>query len=332
MVHRGVTIASALLHQPDQPMATSRDRTWRGVTVDCHQANKQYYLAAPPLDHHAVIYFSAGIGKMRQVRGGQSFQGTISPGSSSVVPAGLACVWEGSSPFNIRIRINKELLRSAADEFKGSIPKTGELQSVFLTRDDSIRLYAELFNAELAMPEHPAQALLIESASCAFAVHLLRAYDTSGVRDTGFRHGLSPKRIALVTNYMNDNLESPIRLSKLATLAQVSRFHVGRMFKVNMGMSPMTYLEHVRIEHAKRLLQSKPFSLYDVALSCGFADQSYFAKRFARHVCCTPSEYRRRHSSCTPVVQDFRRTDMRSTKVSMSHQAHYLTNTARSSA
>jgi AraC family transcriptional regulator len=182
------------------------------------------------------------------------------------------------------------------------------------------------------MPEHPAQAMLIEAASYAFAVHLLRAYDTFGVRETAHHHGLSPKGIALVTSYINDNLESPIRLSKLATLAQVSKFHFGRMFKVNMGVSPMTYLERVRIEHAKCLLQSKPSSLYDVALSCGFADQSYFAKRFARHVCCTPSEYRRRHSSCTPVVQDFRRTDMRSTKVSMSHQAHYLTNTARSSA
>jgi AraC family L-rhamnose operon regulatory protein RhaS len=59
------------------------------------------------------------------------------------------------------------------------------------------------------------------------------------------------------------------------------------------NLSPMQYLARCRVEAASRLLlQSPDVSITDIAIECGFGSSQYFATVFARHIGCSPSEFR----------------------------------------
>ena len=59
-----------------------------------------------------------------------------------------------------------------------------------------------------------------------------------------------------------------------------------------MGVTPLRYVLAQRIEHAKALLAHSDASLADIALQCGFADQSYFTNRFRSLIGTTPGRFR----------------------------------------
>jgi transcriptional regulator GlxA family with amidase domain len=112
-----------------------------------------------------------------------------------------------------------------------------------------------------------------------------------------FRHnegritGLAPRTLAMVVSYIEEHPHHSIALDKLARIANVSRFHFARMFKLSTGVSPMMYVEQNRIRKAQTLIREKHLSLAAIAAEVGFADQSHFTRRFRLHVGCTPSNY-----------------------------------------
>jgi AraC-like DNA-binding protein len=85
-----------------------------------------------------------------------------------------------------------------------------------------------------------------------------------------------------------------IDLETLAKRAGLSRFEALRAFKKRYGLPPHAYQLCLRIERARRLLvQGVPAA--DVALRCGFADQSHFNRHFKRLNGITPMQYARAH-------------------------------------
>jgi AraC-like DNA-binding protein len=85
-------------------------------------------------------------------------------------------------------------------------------------------------------------------------------------------------------------------LETLAKRAGLSRFEALRAFKKRYGLPPHAYQLCLRISHARRLLlDGVPPA--DVALRCGFADQSHFNRHFKRFNGVTPMQYARAHTS-----------------------------------
>jgi AraC family transcriptional regulator len=64
-----------------------------------------------------------------------------------------------------------------------------------------------------------------------------------------------------------------------------------RAFREATGVSPHQYLLRCRVEHAKRLI-ARGLPLAEVAVQCGFADQSQLPRTFVGHVGTTPGRYR----------------------------------------
>jgi AraC-like DNA-binding protein len=60
-----------------------------------------------------------------------------------------------------------------------------------------------------------------------------------------------------------------------------------------MGVTPMQYLERVRLEQAEKLLRFGSLQIGEVARAVGYADPEYFANRFRRHSGHSPREFRR---------------------------------------
>ena len=86
--------------------------------------------------------------------------------------------------------------------------------------------------------------------------------------------------------------EANVGLEELAALAGLSRFHLIRAFRREVGATPHTYLVARRVSRAKELLAgASPLS--EVALACGFYDQSHFTRIFKAWSGVTPGQYRR---------------------------------------
>ena len=85
-----------------------------------------------------------------------------------------------------------------------------------------------------------------------------------------------------------------MRVAEFARAAGVHPVHLARVFRQYLGCTPGDYLRRPRLERAAVLLRETPRPLSDVALSCGFADQSHLANAFKRHTGVTPGAYRSR--------------------------------------
>jgi AraC family transcriptional regulator len=116
---------------------------------------------------------------------------------------------------------------------------------------------------------------------------------SSPARRTHLRGGLAPATLRRVQVFVEANLARPIHLNDLAARAALSPYHFARAFRKSAGMTPRAFVEHRRIEHAKRLLTGSSRSLADVAVETGFGTQSRLTTTFKRRTGFTPAAYRR---------------------------------------
>jgi len=106
--------------------------------------------------------------------------------------------------------------------------------------------------------------------------------------------GLSAHQLAMITEFIRDNLARPIRLSELASLAELSPSQFGRAFKTSTGTTPHLWHLDARIESAKRLLADRRSnSLAEIALDTGFSEQSHFTRAFRAATGVSPGVWRR---------------------------------------
>jgi len=99
-------------------------------------------------------------------------------------------------------------------------------------------------------------------------------------------------------DYLQDNLFRDVTLTELASVADLSKFHLLRQFQREYGLPPHAFQLQQRVFRSKMLLRS--LSTVDVAAKCGFADQSHFHRVFRSHVGATPGcyaeQFRSRHA------------------------------------
>jgi AraC-like DNA-binding protein len=105
--------------------------------------------------------------------------------------------------------------------------------------------------------------------------------------------GLSVGQARRALSYIDANLGAKIGISEMSAFAGLSKSHFCRAFKVTLGTSPMTYVSIRRIVRAKALITSTSERLSEIALECGFADQSHLNRKFYRIVGMSPGSWRR---------------------------------------
>jgi transcriptional regulator GlxA family with amidase domain len=141
----------------------------------------------------------------------------------------------------------------------------------------------------MATPEQ-AHPLFLDHVALALSVHIASVY--GGMESKHYRGGLAPAQQRRVEELIAANLREDVSLSRLADECGLSVRHFSRAFKQSTGMTPHQRLLHHRVARAKSLLSSEKLSMTEVALSCGFADQSHLTRVFKKIVGCTPGEWR----------------------------------------
>jgi len=94
--------------------------------------------------------------------------------------------------------------------------------------------------------------------------------------------------------FIVEHPEAALDVPALARRAAMSVRHFGRVFRAEAGLSPAAYVERVRIETARRLLESNGRSVEEVAAASGFGTPETLRRAFARRVGLSPREYRAR--------------------------------------
>ena len=97
-------------------------------------------------------------------------------------------------------------------------------------------------------------------------------------------------RINTIIDYMRAHLGAEISLSSLAKIAGCTSFHIIRLFKETVGMSPHAYLIQLRLEKARELIDTGD-TIADAAINSGFSDQSHLTRRFKKRFGITPGRY-----------------------------------------
>ncbi len=104
--------------------------------------------------------------------------------------------------------------------------------------------------------------------------------------------GFSERALEQATDYINDNLSQKLTLTEIAGVVNLSPYHLARLFKATIGLSPHQYVIHQRVERAKTLLVGADLSIVDVAGAVGFANQSHLAFHVRRLLGVSPKALR----------------------------------------
>jgi AraC family transcriptional regulator len=95
----------------------------------------------------------------------------------------------------------------------------------------------------------------------------------------------------VVHSYYHERLT----LEQLASIAAVHPVHLAQSFRLAYSCSIGEYIRKLRVTRAARQLAHTDQPLAEIAIACGFYDQSHFHRVFKKHVKMTPAQYRKRH-------------------------------------
>jgi AraC-like DNA-binding protein len=114
-------------------------------------------------------------------------------------------------------------------------------------------------------------------------------------RDQGYR------KLAQAVRHIQAHYALPLRLPDLAGLCGLSVYRFEQRMKRVFQITAGQFISKTRVDAACRMLKEGKSSIAEVALACGFADQSAFTRHFRATTGLTPSEYRRADSSDSVV-------------------------------
>jgi AraC family transcriptional regulator of arabinose operon len=131
---------------------------------------------------------------------------------------------------------------------------------------------------------------LIEKA---ILLEIIAAFiDKAGINSFRFPYSSSMDRLSSVLKYIEDHISEEINVSQLANLLHFHPNYFTRIFKKYVGISPVQYINKVRLEKAKYFLKTSGSHINEIARKTGFCDIYHFSKTFKSYTGFSPSEYR----------------------------------------
>jgi AraC-like DNA-binding protein len=202
-------------------------------------------------------------------------------------------IWDLRDPFYCRmLYLPRQALDSVANE--AGAPKIANLcdQPGVGINDPVVRsLLASLFLT--TTKPRKSSSLFQDYVLRALTVHIAQVYGGMHAIQRIPRGALAPWQERRAKELMRTSLTEELPLSRLAAECGLSVRHFARAFRQSTGMPPHRWLLKQRIERATDLLHNRVLPLADIAISCGFADQSHFTRVFTALVGVSPSAWRR---------------------------------------
>jgi AraC-like DNA-binding protein len=178
-----------------------------------------------------------------------------------------------------------ELLVRTSAEFAGWRPMLPEFTGT-VVRD---RVVADRLRRFHLVAEQPhASRLQREHYLAAALVWLVRRHGVPGqrLRPVGSEHAA----VRTAREYLDEHIDANVSLVSLAALVGLSPFHLCRVFKDVVGLTPHAYQDQLRVRRAKQLL-AEEVPIAQAAVEAGFYDQAHLTRHFKRMIGITPGRY-----------------------------------------
>jgi AraC-like DNA-binding protein len=192
----------------------------------------------------------------------------------------------------VRFNISKRSLDELAYRNELCTPE-GLLQSDFGAVDPVMLGLATALQGAFLLPQE-VNALFLDHLAHAFHIHVVTVYgrliDPSG-RTAG---GLSRRQLRECCEIMLESSDKNTTIDALARICNMSPRHLARAFQHSTGHPPHQWLIRARVKRAAHMLADSHAPIADIAIACGFTDQSHLTRTFSRVNGQTPAEWRRR--------------------------------------
>jgi transcriptional regulator GlxA family with amidase domain len=193
---------------------------------------------------------------------------------------------------------------AVADSFRERYPKVDWRPQLAVSEDRGVFCGGGLYSAidlALYLVEKLCDRQSAIEVAKALVLQMPRIYQTSfAVLPIGARHGDSAIRRA--EEWLQAHFPSNVDLDGLARdLAMTPRSFL-RRFKEATGETPLAYLQRLRVEASKPMLEEDRMTIQEVSLAVGYEDVAFFRDLFKRHTHLSPSHYRERFGRSTAVA------------------------------
>jgi AraC family transcriptional regulator len=144
--------------------------------------------------------------------------------------------------------------------------------------------------------ERPEQAnsLFVDYVMLAVCSYLAGKYGDGGAPTAAVKKGgLSSAQLRRAKEILAANSGGHILLAEIARECGLSRQYFTKAFKASTGSAPHRWLQQHRIDHARQLLRETTLPIADIAIRCGFADQSHLTRVLTALAGLSPAAWRR---------------------------------------
>lgn len=240
--------------------------------------------------HTLSMYFRGGIETFRT----DANSGFGGPGKFCLLPKGAESCWQlGSSQEFIHLYFDDDYIKQLGTEVLDLDPRKIVLPEQIYCENNSLQaLYDYQIQHVNWFGEEPLAIKQLTDTVLVALLQSLKLNSKTGV----LKGGLAPKVLSQVIDYIHANFHQKLLLADLAMIAGLSEYHFCRMFKQSTAYTPQAYLTKIRVEYAQRLLKQSSHSLAEIALACGFNNQSHLGKQFKSEFGVTPAKYRKSQS------------------------------------
>lgn len=102
-----------------------------------------------------------------------------------------------------------------------------------------------------------------------------------------------PYKVSEVAQYIGRHYAETLTLAQLSSQFHISPFYISRIFTQITGLSIISYINHVRVEEARRLLQETDLSVTEIALLVGYQSVTHFGRVFKAAMGASPQRFRK---------------------------------------
>jgi len=266
--------------------------------------SRDYYTLEAPLD--ILERLGAGVAKDGQIvlelqqvspsppglsRNHSRIESIAFPRSLHALAILLQEAGTGSSPQTAQVLLPRSAFDRIADHFGCQRITTLSLNLGEGAGDIVLQHLAACLAHELE-GDGPGSSALTDDLALALILHIAQQYGKMASPPEAPRGGLAAWQLRLARRRLDQSLDGKISLEELASECGLSASHFTRAFSCSTGLAPHRWLMQRRIEIAKDLILRTDLPLAEVALGCGFSDQSHFTRTFATLVGLPPAKWR----------------------------------------
>lgn len=287
--------ASEIAHSqrlsPNPSQRFRQRQVWEGLG-NFHYCRNCPARTIPEHDHsnHALFISLSGTSWLNMPSNGYPQLQKLLAGGIAITPATVmhSAILDEGSEFII-LYLNPEFINRSV--YHLGLQHQSLLKPLLIESDPLIQSIGTTLKTEVEFSQE-CDRLYTESLLTALSAHLLKRYAIPQEQLQAPKSGLSSQKLSCTLDYIDAHLSNALQLEELANGLDMSRYHFCRLFRESVGTTPYQYILRQRVERAKQLLRRQELSLVDIALTCGFANQSHFTRRFRQYVGVTPKQYR----------------------------------------